>query len=244
MKTIRSNKTWMMLICILSALFLSACSDSADVPPAPDPMEQRVTYGVTVTNLTANQPLSPPALVFHTAGYDAWELGAPASDGLEMLAEAGDVTGFLDEAMVDTSVVGTAEGTGIIGPGESDSIEFETELRSIADLLVSFATMLVNTNDAFTGRTHIPIDDLAINQSMTLFTRSYDAGTEANSESAASVPGPAGGGEGFNPDRDDNDVIAVHPGVVTFDDGLLSSALDESHRWQHPVARIVLTRTE
>ena len=242
MKNMRLNVIKIMPVCIVIVLVLSACSDSVDAPPAP--VEQQVTYEVAVTNLTANQPLSPPALVFHTAGYDAWELGAPASDGLEMLAEEGDFTEFLDEAMANTSVVGTAEGTGIIVPGESDSIEFETELRSIADLLVSFATMLVNTNDAFTGRIHIPIDDLAVNQSMTLFTRSYDAGTEANSESAASVPGPAGGGEGFNPDREDNDVIAVHPGVVTFDDGLLSSALDESHRWQHPVARIVLTRTE
>ena len=235
-----------MPICMVSALFLFACSDSADgpPPPTPTPMEQRVSYEVTVTNLTPNQPLSPTALVFHTAGYDAWELGAPASDGLEMLAESGDITGFLGEAMANTSVVGTAEGTGIIGPGGSDTIEFETELRLTANLLFSFATMLVNTNDAFTGRTHIAIDELAVNQSMTLFTRSYDAGTEANSESAASVPGPAGGGEGFNPDRDDNDFVAVHSGVVTFDDGLLSSTLGESHRWLHPVARVVLTRTE
>lgn len=243
MKTMRSDVIWIMPICIVCALLLSACSDSAsDLPPAPE--EQLATYEITITNLTSNQPFSPPALVFHTAGYDAWELGAPASDGLEVLAEAGDATEFLGEAMANTSVVGTAEGTGIIVPGGSDTIEFETELRLIANLLFSFATMLVNTNDAFTGMTHTAIDDLGINQSMTLFTRSYDSGTEANSESAPSVPGPAGGGEGFNPDRDDNDYVAVHSGVVTFDDGLLSSALGESHRWLHPVARVVLTRTE
>jgi len=57
------------------------------------------------------------------------------------------------------------------------------------------------------------------------------------------VPGPAAGGEGFNVTRDDLvDRVTVHAGVVTRDDGLSTSALDVSHRFDNPVARIVVTR--
>lgn len=71
-----------------------------------------------------------------------------------------------------------------------------------------------------------------------------EGGTEANSETAVSIHGPAGGGEGFNAARDDSDVIVVHPGVITSSDGLTTSALDESHGWRNPVALIEVTRIE
>ncbi|HKI50534.1 MAG TPA: hypothetical protein VJ995_00535 [Geothermobacteraceae bacterium] len=55
---------------------------------------------------------------------------------------------------------------------------------------------------------------------------------------------PAGGGEGFNPMRDDRDYVAIHPGVVTAAEGLASSALHERHRFQSPVARLLVTRID
>ena len=48
------------------------------------------TFRVTVTNLTHNQPLSPPAMIFHLQGYELWEVGEPVSAALENLAESGD----------------------------------------------------------------------------------------------------------------------------------------------------------
>jgi len=72
----------------------------------------------------------------------------------------------------------------------------------------------------------------------------YDAGTEANSETAATIPGPAAGGEGYNSTRDDRDTVGGHPGVISADDGLTGSALDASHRFDNPVARITITRLE
>ena len=50
----------------------------------------------------------------------------------------------------------------------------------------------------------------------------WDSGTEANSETAATIPGPAGGGEGFNATRDDSDTVSFHSGVISQDDGLTS----------------------
>ncbi len=65
--------------------------------------------------------------------------------------------------------------------------------------------MLVNTNDAFTGMTAINISDLAIGDNITMLAVAYDAGTEGNSEVAETIPGSAGGGEGFNAARNDVD---------------------------------------
>ncbi len=59
------------------------------------------------------------------------------------------------------------------------------------------ATRLVNTNDAFTGVNAGRIGDLEVGESK-YSSQPWDAGTEGNIETAATIPGPAGGGEGFN----------------------------------------------
>lgn len=233
MKKIRVTYIWMLLIIIAIALFLSSCSDSSSRP-------RTESYRVTVTNLTNNQPLSPAGIVLHASGYRAWETGTSAGQGLEMLAEGGDASDFIDEASANAAVLDVAGGNAAIGPGGSDSVEFI--ITPNADLRISFATMLVNTNDAFAGIGDASIADLSANESVTFLARAYDAGTEANSETAATMPGPAAGGEGYNLARNDKDFVAVHAGVLTGADGLISSALDESHRWRNPVARLTITR--
>jgi hypothetical protein len=104
--------------------------------------------------------------------------------------------------------------------------------------------MLANTNDAFTGIRNWNIGGLAVGDSNSIMARVYDAGTEANSETVDSMPGPAAMGEGFNVVRDDLDRLTVHSGVVTADDGLLTSALNESHRWLGQAAKVMVTRTQ
>ena len=104
--------------------------------------------------------------------------------------------------------------------------------------------MLVNTNDAFTGVTAKDISNLAVNESISLLTSSYDSGTEKNSELMATIPGPAAGGEGYNEMRDDVDYVAMHPGVVTKDDGLAQSVLTQDHRFDNPTLSITITRVE
>lgn len=89
-------------------------------------------------------------------------------------------------------------------------------------------------------------------------TVTWDAGTEANTETAATMPGPAasaagGGGEaaGYDVVRDDlADAVRLHQGVVTSanaDDpsreGLSTSVLTEAHRFDFPTSRVVITRT-
>lgn len=101
--------------------------------------------------------------------------------------------------------------------------------------------MILPTNDGFVG-----LDSLAIPQTpgtYVYYLNAYDAGTEANSESTATVPGPASGGEGFNALRDDMNFVRIHPGVISAQDGLAGSDLSGDHRWDNPVVKLVVTRT-
>ena len=227
-----------MSMCILTFSVLIGCRGSDSGAP----VIKKATYTVTATNLTNNQPLSPLALVVHNAGYKGWEAGSSASAALEVLAEGGSPTDFLTEADGNADVIDTETGSGIVLPGGSDTVTMT--VRYASGLRLTSATMLVNTNDAFTGVTAGRIGDLEVGGSKIFLSQPWDAGTEGNTETAATIPGPAGNAEGFNPARDDKDFIAAHQGVVTQDDALATSVLDESHRFLGPVARFVVTRTQ
>ncbi|MEZ9197572.1 spondin domain-containing protein [Shewanella sp. 10N.286.54.B9] len=221
---------------------LAGCSDNDNDSPAPiePPVVAPVMqdYSVTVTNLTANQPMSPIAVVAHSNDSTLWSTGMPASVALETLAESGDSSGLVDE----TGVNELLSGAGILVPGGSETISVSLEQDSVASL--SVVTMLVNTNDAFAGTTGFNLAALAVDQTAALRVIAYDAGTEANSEAKGTIPGPADGGEGFNAARDDNDKVHAHPGVISMDDGLMDSVLSVSHRFDNPVLLIKVTRTK
>ena len=51
--------------------------------------------------------------------------------------------------------------------------------------MMSFASMLVSTNDAFIGS-----NAFDLSKSRTVYLNAYDSGTEANSEHCAYIPGP------------------------------------------------------
>ena len=104
--------------------------------------------------------------------------------------------------------------------------------------------MMVNTNDGFTGLSALDVSSLAVGDSLIRTTVAYDAGTEANTEAAGTIPGPADGGEGFNEARDDVNFVARHPGVVTNEDGLSSSVLSPEHKFDNPLAKVVITSTQ
>lgn len=232
MKTIRPVTSWPICLAVILAITMPACSSDDD--------NNQAVYEITLTNLTNNQPLSSQGYAIHRTGYTAWEPGQSASDGLELLAEAGDPSSFLSSATIDLFVLAIHRNDAPIPPGGSARVEMQS--WRYTDLRITAAAMLVNTNDAFTGTAGALIGDLAVGGSKTFQIPAWDAGTEANTESAANVPGPAGGGEGLNQARDDTDFVYLHQGVVTADNGLAASALDESHRWDNPVAEITVTR--
>ena len=228
-----------LFLSVMLGLSLTACSDDDD-----DHMHHHMaTYQISVSNLTNAQPLTPVAVIAHTSAYSLWTLGASASEGLEMLAEGGDPSAFLSAADLDNHVNATGSSTnGPFAPGTTETVSVSTALD--ADMRISVASMLANTNDAFAGAVSIPVGTMMTGDSTRILAHAYDAGTEANTETAATMPGPVAAGEGFNSIRDDRDYIAVHPGVISSDDGLGSSVLTEAHRWQGPVAQITITRTQ
>ena len=213
------NKNAITLIPLLAAsLLLSACDNNDDS------MEMgKARYQIDITNLSNNQPFSPPALVSHAPDYQPWMIGSPASMGLEKLAEGGDNSEFVMQAQSHSEVGMIVSGSELILPGATASFTLQTSRSH--DTMLSLATMLVNSNDAFTGLNSSDIGMLAKGMPHTLYSSVYDAGTEQNSETAASIPGPAGGGEGFNAEREAANQVTMHAGVVSMDDGVVSYLL-------------------
>ncbi len=218
---------------LLASFYLTGCGSSSSPPPAP------ASYEVTVVNATSNQPLSPVAVIFHSDTYAAWDVGTAASADIENLAEGGSNSQLLASLSgVDATSV---SGGGVIGPGSNEKISITVSAST--QTFITVASMLVNTNDAFAGLRSINVSTLASGDSVTVNANVYDAGTELNSESAGTMPGPADGGEGFNAARSDiSNVVRRHGGVVTVDDGLSSSVLDQTYRFDNPAMMVTITR--
>ncbi|PRO69358.1 spondin domain-containing protein [Alteromonas gracilis] len=216
-------------------------------------------YTVQITNLTYSQPFAPAAVILHESGFHSFSEGEPASMGIEIMAEGGDPSMVITEAMDSTDFLDAQNSGGILGPRSMG-----TELTLVVpeldadDLRLTVTTMLVNTNDAFTGLNAANVSNMAVGDIKTFMTVTWDAGTEANTETAATMPGPAagaagGGGEaaGYDVVRDDlTDSVRLHQGVVTSAnandpsrEGLSTSVLTEAHRFDFPTSRVVITRT-
>lgn len=250
--SIRRSMRLVSAACFLTILAACGGSDSeetilAEEEPAPTPPPPPVTqtFEVSVVNLTAAQPFSPIAVIAHTEAYSVFSVGEPATEELEILAEGGSNAELIAAADGDSAVVMTAAADSPLPPGGSTNMSLTVEEGQLPGLLVSMTTMLVNTNDAITAALNVSPEGMEIGDRMVLTTISYDAGTEANTEAMGTMPGPADNGEGFNAVRDDlADQVTRHSGVITVDDGLADSRLTEVHRWDDPVARIVISRTE
>ena len=244
---IRIPKSLKLLVVMSGAYLLYACDSNsvAPPPPPPPPPPAMASFDVTVSNLTNAQPLSPAAVIAHQAGYSFFTVGSASTAGLEEMAEGGDNTALIAEANADAAVTVTGSGAGPIGPAASETVTVDMLETDLPGLMLSVATMLVNTNDAFTGLNGMSVESMAVGDVVVVRSIAYDAGTEADTEAALTIPGPAGGGEGFNAVRDDQaDMVTMHAGVVSQDDGFAASDLSEQHRFDNPVAQIRIERTD
>ena len=232
MKTRNYSKKLLALVILSTPLLLTACGSST---------QKTRSYEVTVSNLTANQPLSPVVIFAHEPEYKLWTTGEAASVALEYLAEGGSNSQLIDEVEKNKHYMAHSSGHGVIASGQSETVTIS--FKNTNWVRLSLASMLVNTNDAFTGLNDIEVYDIGVGKSRTFTTLAWDAGTEKNTESSDTIPGPADGGEGFNSSRvGDTNFIAVHQGVISKDDGLDSSVLNESHRFDNPISRVTIHR--
>jgi Spondin_N len=196
------------------------------------------TWQVTVANLTppgpgapGSQPLSPPLFVVHSGKADVWSVGDIASHGVAAVAE--DANNAVLESALPMLPGVKSVFTGAGGPipsGQSRTFTVETSGRFNR---LSVVTMLVNTNDAFTG-----LDSLRLRGGGgTHMTIAYDAGSERNNELESHVPGPCCN----NPFVRDPEgaLIRPHEGITGVGD--LDPAL---YDWPEPAARITIQRVD
>ncbi|MCR9204309.1 MAG: spondin domain-containing protein [Halobacteriovoraceae bacterium] len=166
-------------------------------------------FEVTIQNLTKGQPITPPVLVAHSPKIQLFKVGEEASQGLKELAQDG-VTSTLETELNSSAYVkGVNTGSGVILPGQKQTITLKSTSKKV---VLSFVSMLARTNDAIVAAKNLPLR-IRKGHSYVVLANVYDAGAEQNNESCSSIPAPpcnnpgvgTDGGEGF---------VRPHEGVL------------------------------
>jgi hypothetical protein len=182
---------------------------------------QAEQFQITIQNISPNV-LSPAFFGSHDATFNLFDEGAMASSAVEAVAEGGDTSLMVADAMAAPGVLDYGVTGGPLFTGESSTT---TVMANMAHPWLSFASMMGVSNDGFIGGA---LGDGAIDlfpggmpfSGVIVLTHLdvWDAGTEVNDESAMSV-GALGGMGGI----DENGVITKpHPGILGIGDIPLS----------------------
>ncbi len=201
----------------------------AEVPAPP------VQYEVKITNVTRGQIFSPPVVASHNADQPAlFTLGSPASAELAGVAEDALNQPLIASLAASPFVrdVQVAMGAGgPIVPGETATVVVSgTPGRD----MVSLAGMLVITNDAFVGLNRVA---LPASGSVTVRAAAYDAGSEANTEDCAHIPGPPCGNPMVRVPTGAEGFVHIHAGIHG-----IASLAPETYDWRDAVAQVTITR--
>lgn len=206
------------------ALAFALVAIAFSTPPA---AAQNGTYRVEITNLS-HQIISPPIVVSHSWRTRIFASGTPASPEIAALAEDAVADGLLAALGADPEVFDFAIADAPLMPGASTTLELD--FRPHFDRL-SAVGMLVTTNDAFFG-----VTNFLVGRGVQRTTApAYDAGSEANNELCAFIPGPPCGNPGVRATAGAEGVITVHNGIHDVGD-LASSEWD----WRNPVVRLTI----
>lgn len=188
-------------------------------------------YAVTITNITANQTFTPLLVATHKASISLFRAGEPASMELAIMAESGNIAPMADLLnSLPSQVYATANSGGLLGPGESVTVEISSAGKFNR---VSVVGMLIPTNDTFVSLNSAGLPRWYGSHAVP----AYDAGSEYNDELCANIPGPVCGGAGIS-DEDGEGFVHISSGIHGIGD--LEPA---SYDWRNPVARITVKRT-
>ena len=193
-------------------------------------------YEVTITNVTPGQFFTPQMVVTHPRNVHLFILGEPASMELEILAEGGDtapLTMMFEDSSYDIQTI-----PGLLGPGESTSITLSGQP---GHGYLSFAAMMIPTNDSFVAVDHLRLPHY---RTVTKMLPAYDSGTEVNDQNCMNIPGPRCGGEGYSTEMGEG---FVHIGNGFHDLGEMDDANNEIlsptlYDWNNSVAKITIKR--
>lgn len=208
-----------------------------------------LTYKVTIYNLTAGQPFTPPVVAIHDRRADVFTVGAPATEAVRQIAENGNISLLVDALHGNPGVSDVFAGDAPLvpaanpgGTGFTDAVSFTLTASGNARLL-SFVSMLVCTNDGFTG-----VDSIALpNQQTTVYAASYETRTESNTEDFADIVPPCQGLIGVtsdDPGTGQSDPALLEGGVIIPHAGIIgdNDLRPRDHDWGDPVAKIVIER--
>ena len=241
----KSKKTSVLAITAIVAMF--AIVSVAGIPESS--AAKTKMYEVTITNLTPGQPITPPLLVTHSKDVGLFTVGEMAGNEIQQLAENGNLGPLVTSLQGKSGVLDIVQGTAPLvpanNPGNTGFSHSETFVVSAEGKMnyLSFASMLICTNDGFAG---IDTVKLPKNQ-MTIYAEAYDARTEMNTEDFVDIVPPCQGligvtsgdaGTGAsNPAIAEDGVVIPHPGIFGGDD-----LLESVHKWGNPVVKIDIVR--
>ncbi len=208
------------------------------------------TYKITIENLTSGQPLSPPVVATHRSNVRMFRVGRLASSELEAIAEDGNQIPMFDLFSAVSRVTEVVDiGRPLTPNGQvvgdfTDAVTFD--IKADRRDRLSMATMLICTNDGFTGLDRIrPPSKGAIIR----WPNGYDAGTEDNTELSQDIvdpcsalgpvalPGDPNGNKDEAVDTVPHAPVQHHPNIA----GTGDLAVD-MHSWTDPVAKVTITR--
>ncbi len=167
-------------------------------------------------------PLAPGAWAVHSSSTMPifTDMTADMGEGLEDLAENGDPSSLAGALMGKTGVISSgafttptgSSGPGALMPGNSYEFTFEAEEGDY----LSFATMLVHTNDLFFSPSDMGIalfqEGKAVSGNITSSIMLYDAGTEPNELPGVGLHQPAR----LNGGSDENGKVRMVDDMYTY----------------------------
>jgi len=213
----------LMLIVGLTALAHPALAQSAKL------------FDVTITNVTRAQSFTPFLVTTHAPEVSLFVAGEPASAELEILAEDGNTEPLAGVLAGLGKAVGDVQGSaGLLDPGKSVTVRVEATRRAS---VLSFAAMLIPTNDNFVALDSLPLPRRG---AATAMVPAYDAGTEINDQDCANIPGPVCGGEGFS-EAPGEGYVYIGNGFHDLGEGTLGPA---TYDWRNPVAKVTVERVQ
>lgn len=196
------------------------------------------TWQVEITNVTPGQTFTPILAATHYGNVDLFEPGEAPSQQLADLAEAGDIAPLQSVLEAAGHSVSDIQTNGaLLGPGESVTLSLEGRPGQY----LSFAGMLIPTNDTFVG-----VDSvfLPLHGKRTIQALAYDAGSEANDQNCLNIPGPRCGGQAHSAPADtDEGFVAVSNGFHLLEPAASGEVLTPAHYdWNNPVAIVEIRR--
>jgi hypothetical protein len=210
------------------------------------------TYEVTIELATGGQPLTPPLIATHEGDTDIFSVGQPASVGVQEIAENGNLAPLIAALEADPKVSHVvAAGAPLVPPESpmfgtfSDEVTLTIQAGPGARFL-SFESMLICTNDGFTGIDRLRLPN-QVGDSLSVATASYDAGTEINTEDFADIVPPCQALMGVSsgePGTGMSDPALAEGGVIHHHPGIEGGAdlTQEVHGWTDPVTLVTITR--